>query len=128
MYHTVVQAARLLLPAVGLLLLGAPLLLRLFGADYARAGATLLRLLALAAVPHVASILYLGVARVRGEVAGIVAVEGTHAALLLGLSYPLLHRYGITGVGLAWLASRTVVALALLLTRLRTLLRPAAAQ
>ena len=44
--------------------------------------------------------------------------------LVMGLSVVLLDRYGLTGVGVAWLVAQSIVALALLATELRALWLP----
>jgi len=117
--RALVHTARLLVPLVALTLIGAPALLQLFGRAYAAEGADLLRLLALGALPNLVNMLYLSVARVRNRVGAIVIVQAALCALTLGLSYPLLHRYGIIGVGIAWLSSQTLVAAGIALARLR---------
>ncbi len=118
--RALVHTVRLLVPLVALMLIGAPVLLRLFGRAYAAEGAGLLRLLALGALPNLVNMLYLSVARVRNRVGAIVVVQAALCALALGLSYPLLHLYGITGVGIAWLSSQTLVAAGIGLAHLRT--------
>jgi LysM repeat protein len=102
------------------MLLGAPYLLQLFGRAYADEGAGLLRLLALGALPNLVNMLYLSVARVRNRVGVIVTVQAALCTLALALSYPLLHWYGIMGVGIAWLSSQTLVAAGITLARLRS--------
>jgi O-antigen/teichoic acid export membrane protein len=117
------QTARLLGPAIVVLLIAAPLVLRVMGTSYAEEGTTLLRLLVLAAAPNIACVLYIGLARVRDRVASIATVQAAIAALSLGLSYALLPEYGLTGVGLAWLATQTLLAAVLIRTQLWPLLR-----
>jgi O-antigen/teichoic acid export membrane protein len=67
--------------------------------------------------------LALSVARVQNRTGAIIAIQGALCALALGLSYPLLQIYGITGVGLAWLISQTLVAALILLAHLRPSVR-----
>jgi LysM repeat protein len=117
--RALIHSARLLAPLVALVLIGAPALLRLFGRAYAEEGAGLLRLLALGALPNLVNMLYLSVARVRQRIGTIVVVQAALCALALGLSYPLLHWYGIMGVGMAWLSSQTLVAAGIALAQLR---------
>ena len=112
------HTAQLVVPAVVVVLLGAPYLLWLFGVSYAVAGTTLLRLLALSAIPNIINALYISIARVQRHLTAMVGVLAGLCLLVLGLSYLLLPLYGITGVGLAWLVSQTIVAVILLLTRL----------
>lgn len=113
------QIARILIPAVILLVIGAPYLLHLFGRSYAAESTLLLRLLSLAALPQMFIGLYLGMARVRRSIGGVIAVHATSFVIVLGLSYIFLSRFGITGVGVAWLINQTVVSTFLYFTQLR---------
>ena len=111
-----VQGARVLVPTVGVLLILAPDLLSLFGANYAHKGATVLRLLALGALPNFVLSLAVSVARVQRRLRRAVIALCTEAVLALGLAVPLLHALGIAGVGTAWVGSPCLVAAGLLLT------------
>lgn len=117
------HALRLVGALAAITFAGAPLLLRAFGANYAAEGATLLRLLSVAAVAYAFIIVFIGVARVQRDIRGIVSVQAVLAVLSLSLSALLLPRMGINGVGVAWLASATIVAAPLYWRRLRPLLR-----
>lgn len=112
------------LVAVGVmgLIIGAPLILAVFGPAYA-AGVPALRLLALSAFPTTVVLLGLTAARVRNHIGEVIAVQASAAVLVLGSSVVLVQRYGATGVAVAWLASQSLVALVLLVTRLRWLVR-----
>jgi O-antigen/teichoic acid export membrane protein len=98
----------------------APYLLLIFGPAYAAEGTTLLRLLALAAVPNTINALYVSIARVQRQTGAVVVVMGTLCLMVLGSSSVLVDWYGITGVGIGWLVSQTMIASVLLLTKLRT--------
>jgi O-antigen/teichoic acid export membrane protein len=104
------QSLRLLLPLVALLLVGAPWLMALFGADYAAEGSTLLRILAVAILPNLYTALYLSLARVENRSHHLIVVQGAICLLTLGLTALFLDTFGITGVGLAWLAAQSLVA------------------
>ncbi len=113
-FHVLKQAFMLVTPLVVLFLVGAPWLLQIFGADYAQEGTPLLRLLALSALPNVIVMLQLSIARVRNKTYTVIWVQGVLCLSLVGLSYALLPRFGIVGVGWAALiAQSTVAALAL---------------
>ncbi|MDQ6726859.1 MAG: phosphotransferase [Actinomycetota bacterium] len=120
----------IVVPAVALGLIVAPQILGVFGADYARAGTTTLRLLLLSAIPQCLISVYVSAARVQrrvGRAAGILALT---MLLLFALAVPLMRSQGIVGVGLAWLIAQTVVG-AGLLVRMAPSLReasPAAAR
>jgi O-antigen/teichoic acid export membrane protein len=120
-YRVFVQTMGLVLPAAVLLLLGAPYILRIFGSSYTQHGANLLRLLALSAIPNVVTAIGVSVARVQRRMKVVLAILGGVCILVLGLGYEFLRNYGITGVGLAWLLSQSIVAVVLLFTQLRAL-------
>jgi O-antigen/teichoic acid export membrane protein len=108
----VVQTWRLVVPAAVALAVCAPYLLQVFGAVYSHEGATLLRILAVAAVANVVNAIAVSAARVRRRMTVVVAVLGSQCALSLGLAVPLLRLDGLVGVGLAWLIGQLVVAAA----------------
>jgi O-antigen/teichoic acid export membrane protein len=104
---------RLLIPVVSGLFIFAPILLRAFGDAYAREGTTLLRLLLLATLPNSFVLHRLGLARVGNRAALILVIHLGGAALPLALSIWWLPMVGISGVGWATLAGKTIMALML---------------
>jgi O-antigen/teichoic acid export membrane protein len=123
--HALMHTARLLVPVVVIVLLGAPYILRIFGKSYAAEGTQLLRLLVLAVIPNSICVLSFGLARVQGYVRRIVIFQGLLTALVLSLCYILLRSYGLIGVGIGYFVSQSIVAIVLLLTHLRPILQPA---
>ena len=121
-HQAFLQTARLLTPAILLILIAAPYLLHLFGESYAGEASMLLRLLSLATLPQIISGLYFGIARIRRSVGGVVVVHASLFLMNIGLSYFFLNKFGITGVGIAWLISQSAMALVLFFTQLRPLL------
>ncbi|UCF98446.1 MAG: phosphotransferase, partial [Spirochaetaceae bacterium] len=117
-YRTFIETGRLLLPAVIFVVLLAPYLLKLFGESYAAEGVRLLRLLCLSALPYLVTSTYLSIARVKRRITALIVVQSSLAVLIFGLSIVLMDRIGITGIGIAWLASQSVVATVLLFTGL----------
>ena len=114
---------RLQVPIVAGVLILTPVVLRFFGAAYASEGEGLLRLLALAVLPHGVNAIYLSLARVRRRASRVAMVQGTVSGLTLVLSVILLGPMGITGVGIAWLVAQSAVAAFLLATQLRPIWR-----
>lgn len=104
------QALMLVTPLVGVVVVGAPWLLQLFGPDYAQEGTLLLRLLALSTLPNIVVMLQLSVARVQSNTRGVIWAQALLCTCLLGLSYLLLPTLGITGVGWAALLAQSAVA------------------
>ena len=83
----------------------------------------MLRLLALAALPNALVVLAVGVVRVQNRPQWIVATHAALGAIVLTLTYGLLPRLGVGGVGLAWLVGQTLLAAVLGVIVLRPLLR-----
>jgi O-antigen/teichoic acid export membrane protein len=111
------QLALLVGSAVLVVLVGAPLILRIFGQDYASQGSSLLRLLALAAIPNIVTSLFVSISRVQRRMSRVILTLGALCALVLSLSSVLLRRFGIEGAGMAWLASQVIVSSAILITQ-----------
>jgi O-antigen/teichoic acid export membrane protein len=119
-YRSLIMIALLLIPAVVVILISARWILSLSGHRYAAQGEMLLRLLTLSTIPSTITTVYLGMARVRRQVGGIMAVQALLCSLILGLSYLFIQRYGITGVGWAALISEMSVAAILIAVHYRT--------
>jgi O-antigen/teichoic acid export membrane protein len=100
----------LLVPVVLVLVLFAPFILTPFSPDYAEHGSTVLRLLALGALPRVVVELYIGVLRVQGRTGVLAALQGAMCALVLGSATVLFTPAGIAGAGWAVLLSMTLIA------------------
>ncbi|MGI5393389.1 lipopolysaccharide biosynthesis protein [Streptomyces sp. CA-251251] len=100
----------LLVPVVLFLVVFAPQILAPFDADYAEHGSTVLRLLALGALPRIVVELYIGVLRVQGRTGVLAAVQGAMCVLVLGSAALLFTSAGIAGAGWAVLGGMTVVA------------------
>jgi O-antigen/teichoic acid export membrane protein len=93
-----------------LLVLAAPLLLLPFGRAYVEHGTTLLRLLIVATVPQAAIALYLGVERVRARIGRVAALEGAIVVLVTAGAVFGMRSYGLPGLGVAWLAAQSAMA------------------
>ncbi|MGB6837532.1 MAG: oligosaccharide flippase family protein [Dehalococcoidia bacterium] len=104
--------------AAFLLLLGDKVLL-VFGRDYAIEGATLLRIVALAAVPAAVVNVYVGVLRVTRRLKELVVIAGIVAVTTVTLSSALLPVMGLTGAGVGHSVGQGL-GLAIVLSRLLT--------
>lgn len=116
---------RILVPMVLVVAVAAGPVLRLFGEAYAANATTLLRLLALSALPGAIATIGIGLSRVRHDGRRVAIVQVAVAAVGVGLAAALLPRYGIDGVGVAWLVSQLLAA-ALVARIVRSTLRAAA--
>jgi O-antigen/teichoic acid export membrane protein len=122
------QTARLLVPLVLFLVIASPYFLHLFGQRYAAEAGSLLRLLSLAILPQIMTGLYFAISRIHRSVGGVVKVHASLFVMNLTLSYLLLTKFGITGVGIAWLISQLTIAFVLYFTQLRPILWPKKAE
>jgi O-antigen/teichoic acid export membrane protein len=105
------QTLRVVTPAALVLAAAAPLVLRLFGPQYAAAATSTLRLLCLAAVPNAVVALAVSARRVRRDMRAVVVLTAAQCGLVLVLSVALLARgVGVAGVGVAWLSASALVA------------------
>ncbi|MEY9102949.1 O-antigen/teichoic acid export membrane protein [Sinorhizobium fredii] len=109
-----IYATAPLLAGVTVLLLGAPLLLSLLGAQYAGASSTLPRLLALSCLPWSLVTLMLAAARATGRTEVVATAQVATLAILLGLGTPLVIAAGAVGMAAAWLVAHCCVAVGLL--------------
>jgi len=91
----------LLLPALVIMVAGAPLLLRLFGSAYATAATGCLRVLALSTLLTGGTYLVDSLLIARDRTAAYVFMNGANAALVLGCVGVLLPR-GLTAAAVGW--------------------------
>ncbi|KUN00873.1 hypothetical protein AQI95_33355 [Streptomyces yokosukanensis] len=104
------RMARIMLPIAGLLIIGAPWILGVFGAGYAHAATPLLRWLAVGSVLRVVIETYFAVLRARSRTGGLALFQGMLCVLVLSLTLLLLPRTGLTGAGVAQAGSLAVIA------------------
>ena len=120
----ITHSLRIVAPLALFVAITAPLLLRILPQDYSSHATRLLQLLALSAIPNVVTATYLSIARVQRRLSAVIIATGALAAGVLVLSITLTHAIGVTGVGVAWLVTQTILALVLLLGELRTVWLP----
>lgn len=116
--------AALVLPAIVIVIVVAPIALEFLGPDYATEGTLLLRLLALAAAFRAVNVLFLSLARVHKRVRQIVAVQAMTCVLGLGLALVLLGPLGLPGAGVAVLITQATTALCVAPSLIRDLRLP----
>ena len=90
---------------------GAPLLLLVYGSDFSDNASNLLRILLVAAVPNVVHQIHVGRLRSQGRMRDVIVLETVLSIIVVSLSWVLLSRYGINGVGVAWLIGLSILAL-----------------
>ncbi|NUP14665.1 MAG: lipopolysaccharide biosynthesis protein [Streptomyces sp.] len=103
------RMARIMVPVAAILFFGAPWILGVFGSGYADAATPLLRWFAVGALLRVVMETYFAVLRTQSRTAGLAWLQGVLCALVLGLTLLLLPRMGLTGAGVAEIASLSVI-------------------
>jgi hypothetical protein len=106
--------ALVVVPGTVLMVAAAPLILLPFGADYAREGGPVLRILACGVLFRAANLLYVAIARLQGRGLRILAVHGMEAVLTLAGAAALAKPLGLEGVALAWLGAMATAQLVVL--------------
>jgi O-antigen/teichoic acid export membrane protein len=87
-------------------LLAAPLVLHIYGGEYAEHGTLTLQVLLLASVPRSLVTFAVAEARAQSWLGVIVSLRAQKAALVLGLSMLLAPRMGVEGMAVAWLSAQ----------------------
>lgn len=121
--RVLIHNLKILVPLVLILFVGAPYILGIFGPEYTAQGTDVLRLLALSVIPYSVISLYVGLARVQNRVGRIALVQGLRCMIVLTLSYLILPIYHLTGVGIVWLVSETLIGSVVFITQIRPFLQ-----
>ncbi|HLI15083.1 MAG TPA: hypothetical protein VKV23_03400 [Acidimicrobiales bacterium] len=108
--RVIVHLTKLLVPAVAVVVAGAPAILSLFGRSYAATGTTTLRLLALSSLPFIVNSTAVGALRVQRRTRLVFLLDLGLCASVIGLTAALLDHLGIAAAGLAWLVAQCAVA------------------
>lgn len=103
------RMARIMIPVCGILFVGAPYILHVFGAGYSEAATPLLRWFAVGALLRVVMETYFAVLRAQSRTSGLAWLQGLLCALVLGLTLLLLPRMGLTGAGVAEISSLALI-------------------
>ncbi|MEU4406035.1 lipopolysaccharide biosynthesis protein [Streptosporangium sp. NPDC023963] len=98
-------------PVVAIVVIGAPLILSVFGPGFAEAGSPLLRLMAIAVLPQTVIEICLSMLRAQSEARKLALVQIGMAVLVLTSIAVLFPHFGIAAVGYAMLGSQLLVAL-----------------
>lgn len=102
----------IVIPGIAFFVGMADTLLGYFEPQYAEDAAWLLRILAISAIPLAISSTYFMVERVKMRMGRVILMNAFVTLGTLGLSWALLPRMGLTGVGVAWIASQSAAAMA----------------
>jgi len=105
-----VLAPAMVVPAVAIVVLIAPLILAVFGRDYAEAATDLLRLQVLAILPFTAVTLFVVGERIAERTVPALVVTAVATVTTLALDIVLLPTVGLVAAGWSWLAAQLLAA------------------
>lgn len=120
--RALVNTFRLLVPLIGIVILAAPVILNLFGKNYSNESTSLLRMLVISVLPSAIIAFYMGVARVKRQLKSIILIQFFICIFVLGGSISLLPTLGINGVGIVWLTSQSIIAIAIGISYLKPII------
>ncbi|MEV0387817.1 hypothetical protein [Nonomuraea sp. NPDC050643] len=116
------RAFMIVIPIITVAILGAPLILTIFGSEFAEEGTLLLRLMALAVLPRVLIEVYLSALRAQSQARKLAAVQIGLAVLVLVSTVALFPYFHVNAVGYGLLFSELLVAF-LIFGNLRKILK-----
>ncbi|MFI7706446.1 lipopolysaccharide biosynthesis protein [Nonomuraea sp. NPDC049480] len=116
------RAFMIVTPIIAVAILGAPLILTIFGSDFASEGTLLLRLMSLAVLPRVLIEVYLSALRAQSKARTLAVVQIGLAVLVLVSTVVLFPFAHVNAVGYGLLFSELLVAL-LIFGNLRKVLK-----
>ena len=119
--QVLVRGLLLFVPGAVLLCVGAPVLLGLFGGEYAAGSDTVLRLFALAVVPKFVVTVFIAASRVRRRVGRIVLIQAVTSTIVVAGGWLAMPVWSVSGVAAAYLSAQVVMAAALLPSLVRLL-------
>ncbi|SDM68043.1 lipopolysaccharide biosynthesis protein [Nonomuraea jiangxiensis] len=116
------RAFLIVIPIITVAIVGGPLILTVFGSEFADEGSTLLRLMALAVLPRVLIEVYLSALRAQSRPRALATVQVGLAALVLASIAALFPFVGVDAVGYGLLFSELLMAF-LIFGNLRKILK-----
>lgn len=113
----------LMLPLILFILIFADKLLLLFGQAYADNCSPLLHIVLLSTIPYAINYLYISIARVNKNIRSIIKITLAMSGLSIGLSYLLMIKMGLVGIGIGYLSGQSIVATVVTITLLWDLVK-----
>lgn len=108
-FKSLVFSFMILVPMVLALTLLEDRVLLLYSPEYSSAAYQLLLLLAISSLFYTVVIIHITVAQVQKNIAMVNLIRMAAVGLTIGLSFVLLHKTGLVGVGYAWLLAHIII-------------------
>lgn len=102
---------KIIIPAVFVIIVVGNQILLLFGNEYSVFGKKLLWIFAISVLPMVFNDIYISIQRVENRIGNVICINATLSVSTLILSYLMMFKWNILGVGIAWLVCQIIVAI-----------------
>lgn len=112
--RSIILGLSVVVPLVLLLVMGSNKFLVLVGKDYSTISSSLLKILALAAIPGTIVFISFGLMQGRAEIGKLIGCTVAIACLSILLGYLFVVRWGLMGIGVAWLITLVLILIPIL--------------
>lgn len=109
----------LVLGGATVFVLGAPLIMSLFGAAYVEASSELLIVLALSSIPGAMITAYLAICRAQDRVRSIAVIQASILVIVVVLGSVLTSAFGVMGMAFSWLCANVLVSAGIMTVTIR---------
>ena len=99
----------LLIPALIFIYFFGNVFLSLFGKEYTQ-GLELLRLMGISTIFYSILLIYISIKRTQKDIYKLIFINGLNFIIIIGFSYVFLIRFGIIGIGYAWIVGYAILA------------------
>lgn len=104
----------LLLPSLILIFIFGDKILLLFSPEYSKGSFEMLQLLAASSIFSVVTSIFTSIKRIQKNIAIINFINLVLSAMIIGIGYVSILKYGLLGLGYAWFGSNLIVCIAIL--------------
>lgn len=109
----------LLIPVIIFIFVFGDMLLSIFGEACSEEAFTLLRILALSAIPLVFNALYITIKRIRKDIKPVIYIHSFIALFTIGIGCVLMNEMELVGIGIAWISSQSAVTFVIAIAMIR---------
>jgi len=111
----------LLIPSIVVMVLFGDKILCIFGKEYSENACRLLQILAVSTILVTINTLYVGIKRVQMDIKAVIFIYAFTTILTLVLSYILMPKIGLIGVGIGWILSHGIICILVMVSYLKEL-------
>lgn len=101
----------LLVPSIIIVILFGSTILSLFNTEYATQSIDVLKLLAISSFFTILPTIYLSIKKIEKDLKKITLLSFAQSSIIIIIAYLLLPKYGITGIGYAWIIAGIIMSI-----------------